>query len=163
VNLTLICVSVGSIYTKQYCEWVWEIHPCISHTARASWNWYRVYFMCTKNKHVHYFMHFMCMKYSIIPYSSIIFRLLLHTDRLIKSSVSSRISSAIELTHTSLLCYFLQLRSRGCAFVQLMTKPGKYGLKCSAILIMNNGNRPPARMQICSRPGRETGNLFGVA
>ena len=28
---------------------------------------------------------------------------------------------------------------------------------------MNNGNGPPARMQICLSPGRETENLFGVA
>ena len=33
----------------------------------------------------------------------------------------------------------------------------------AANLIMNNGNGPPARMQICLSPGRETENLFGVA
>ena len=33
----------------------------------------------------------------------------------------------------------------------------------AANLIMNNGNGPPARMQKCSSPGRETENLFGVA
>ena len=33
----------------------------------------------------------------------------------------------------------------------------------AANLIMNNGNGPPAPMQICLSPGRETENLFGVA
>ena len=45
-------------------------------------------------------------KYSIIPYSSIIFWLFLRTDRLSKSYLSSRISSAIKSAQNSCLCYF---------------------------------------------------------
>ena len=50
-------------------------------------------------------------KYSIIPYSSIIFRLFLHTDRLSKSyleTVSAHVS-AIKSAQTSRLCYFCNL------------------------------------------------------
>ena len=57
-------------------------------------------------------------KYSIIPYSSIIFRLFLHTDRLSKSHlktgsahVSAVLSSRHKL-HVFLLCYFCSLKGK---------------------------------------------------
>ena len=47
---------------------------------------------------------------------SIIFRLFLHTDKLSKNIVSSRVSSAIMSAQTSRLCYFLQLENEGTCF-----------------------------------------------
>ena len=52
-------------------------------------------------------------KYSIIPYSSIIFRLFLHTDRLSKSyleTVSAYVSAVLTSQHKLHVCHFCNLQ-----------------------------------------------------
>ena len=105
---------------------------------------------------------------TIIPYSSIIFRLFLHTDRLSKSyleKMSAHVSAVLSLRHRLHFCAILQLKKERrslslllCSFLWLCQ--ANNGLKSCQYY---NGNEPPAHMQIWLSPGQETENLFGVA
>ena len=62
-------------------------------------------------------------KYSIIPYSSIIFRLFLHTDRLSKSyleTVSAHVSAVLSSRQNFTFVLFLQLTKEGTSLSMLL-------------------------------------------
>ena len=80
--------------------------------------------------------------------------------------MSANVSAVLPSRHKHFtFVLFLQLEKEGtslsmllCSFLWLCQ--ANNGLKsCQSY----NGNGPPARMQICLSPGRETENLFGVA
>ena len=69
-------------------------------------------------------------KYSIIPYSSIIFRLFLHTDRLSKSyleTVTAHVSAVLSSRHNFTFVLFLQFTKEGTrlSMFAFLAVPGK--------------------------------------